>query len=276
VTSPDVLERDVTTASTIPASAVASGVVVAREPLVVCGLSVAARVWEVLAERAGMPDSVELFPLLAEGAEVEAGTAIAEIEGAASVVFAAERTALNFLMVLSGIATEARLWQQAAGVRTAVVDTRKTYPGLRALSKYAVSVGGATNHREGLFDMVLLKDNHLAEETIAEAIELARAAHPDLRIEVEAETVAQAVAASAAGADIVLLDNMDDETLAEATEAIRLSAAETGTTSLIEASGGITYDRLEAVAAIGVDRVSTSALTFARPVDLALDAQWSV
>jgi nicotinate-nucleotide pyrophosphorylase (carboxylating) len=175
-------------------------------------------------------------------------------------------------MVLSGIATEARRWQQAAGEELAVLDTRKTLPGLRTLSKYAVRVGGAHNHREGLYDMVLVKDNHiLAAGGVARAIEQAREAHPELAVEVEADTIEQASEAANSGADIVMLDNMDDDELAAAVASVHESAAASGHTVLTEASGGISFDRLPAIAAAGCDRVSTSTITLAPPLDFGLD-----
>ena len=197
-----------------------------------------------------------------------AGTPVIEVEGSARVVLAGERTALDFLMMLSGIATEARRWQAAAGERSRVLDTRKTLPGLRALSKYAVAVGGAHNHRAGLWDMVLVKDNHLAHAgSVTAAVEAARASAPGLRVEIEADTLEQALEAARAGADIVLLDNMDDAALTAAVRALRAA----GATCEIEASGGIHFERLGALAATGVDSVSSSAIALAPPADFGLD-----
>jgi len=270
--APDVLERDVTSFSVLGIDAAFSGKVVARERCVVCGLPVAAATFEALSAAAGLFDPIEFFPLVAEGTVVQSGTPVAEVEGLATAVLAGERTALDFLMVLSGIATETARWVEAAGPEVAVCDTRKTVPGLRVLSKYAVVVGGGTNHRAGLYDMVLIKDNHIARAGgVAEAVERARRAHPDLVVEAEADTLAQAVEAVRAGADIVLLDNMDDTRLAQATAACRKAAEEVGRTVLTEASGNITFDRLQAMRRAGVDRVSTSALTLAPPVDFGFD-----
>lgn len=263
------LARDVT-GSLLPADAVFSGVITAREAGVVCGLPIAQHVFTLLASAAGTAPA-ELFPLVAEGARVPAGTGVLEIDGPARVVAAAERTALDFMMVLSGIATAAAEWQTAAGPELAVCDTRKTVPGWRVLSKYAVRVGGATNHRLGLYDMVLVKDNHRAAlGGVAAAIARAREDAPDLPVEVEADTVEQAAEAAAAGADMVLLDNMDDETLARAVDRVR-AATPAGRTCLTEASGGMTIDRLPGLRAAGVDRVSTSAITMAPPLDFGLD-----
>lgn len=266
------LERDVTTAAVYGPDEPWSGNVVARATGVVCGLPVADRVWRMLATAAGTADEIDVYPLRAEGSVVAPGTAVLEVSGTARVVLAAERTALNFVMALSGIATEARRWQDAAGPGLAVLDTRKTLPGLRALSKYAVAVGGAHNHRAGLHDMVLVKDNHVRRAGgIPAAVAAARAAAPGLVVEVEADTLEQALEAVRAGADIVLLDNMDDAALAIAVTAVRQLADSLGRAVLTEASGGVTYGRIPALRAAGVDRVSSSALTLAPPLDFGLD-----
>lgn len=265
------LDRDVTSSATVPADAVFSGHVVARDAGVVCGLPVVARTFEMLARAAGS-GPVECFPLVAEGADVSEGGPVMDVDGPLRVVLAAERTALDLLMVLSGIATEARRWQRAAGLDLAVTDTRKTLPGLRALSKYAVAVGGAHNHRAGLYDMVLIKDNHIAYAgDVTAAVRAARTGAPGLLVECEADSIAQAVDAARAGADYVLLDNMDDAMLAEAVRAVREAAS--GRPCLTEASGRVAFERLPALAAAGVDRVSTSALTLARPLDFGLDTR---
>jgi nicotinate-nucleotide pyrophosphorylase (carboxylating) len=270
--SADILERDVTSAAVVGLDSQYSGRIVARQACTVCGLSVASAVFEALSRAAGLFEPVELFPLVAEGARVRPGTAVAEVEGMTAAVLTAERTALDFLMVLSGIATETARWVDAAGPALTVCDTRKTLPGLRVLSKYAVRVGGGTNHRSGLFDMVLVKDNHLAHsDSVTQAVARARAAHPDLELEVEADSVTQAVEAVAAGADMVLLDNMDDSVLAEAVPACRLAAQERGRPIVLEASGGIAIERLPGLRHSGIDRVSTSALTLAPPRDFGLD-----
>jgi len=273
VGAPDLLERDVTSASAVGLEARFAGRIVCREDAAIAGLPVVAAVFETLSRACGLFDPVEVFPLVSEGARVKAGTAVAEIEGLAAAVLIGERTALDFLMLLSGIATETARWVEAAGTQLSVCDTRKTTPGLRALSKYAVRVGGGTNHRSGLYDMVLIKDNHIAAAgSITAAIADARAAHPDLVIEVEADAIDQAREAATAGADIVLLDNMDDSRLSQAVALIRRCTAGTPRTVLTEASGGITYERLPALRATGVDRVSTSALTMGvRMVDFGFD-----
>jgi len=272
---PRILERDATSASVLPQRASIAGRIVAREDLVVAGLPVVDEVYSMLADAVGASGDVEVFPLVAEGSSVRAGAALADVEGPAAVVLGGERTALNFMMTLCGIASEAKRWQTAAGERLEVVDTRKTYPGLRALSKYATAVGGGTNHRLGLWDMVLVKDNHLRRTTVDDAVAHARTSAPGLRVEVEADTVEQAVAAVRAGADLVLLDNMDDDVLQDAVGAVRVAADECGRVVLTEASGGVTIDRVYAMRRLGLDRVSTSAITFAPPKDVALDVEWS-
>ena len=239
----------------------------------VAGLPVVAAVFDAVSSAGGLSDPIEVFPLVAEGAVVAPGTPVAEVSGLALPILTGERTALDFLMMLSGIATETRRWVMAAGPGLAVCDTRKTAPGMRELSKYAVAVGGGTNHRHGLFDMVLVKDNHIrAAGGISAAIGRARAAHPNLLIEVEADTLPQALEAVAGGADMVLLDNFSDTALKRAVVALRQAARTRGRDVSIEASGGIGFDRLPALAASGVDRVSSSALTLGvRTVDFGFD-----
>lgn len=271
---PDLLERDVTSVAVVPVDVRFSGRITVRSDGVVCGLPFLDRVWEMLASAAGLPELVRVFPLVAEGQDVVAGEPVAEVKGPARAVLAGERTALNILMTASGIATEARRWQAEAGEELLVVDTRKTIPGLRALSKYAVRIGGAQNHRFGLYDMVLVKDNHVRfAGGITAAVAAARSASPGVPIEVEADTIEQAVEAARAGADIVLLDNMDDLTLHAAVIAVREASALTGRAILTEASGAIRFERLVALRRTGVNRVSASAITLAPPLDFGLD-EW--
>lgn len=273
---PTVLKRDVTSASSFPPDATFSGLIVAREDSVVCGLPVANAVWDALCAAAGDPGAVEVFPLVAEGTRVVAGTPVAEVDGRALHVLAGERTALDFVGLLSGIASEAARWQTEAGPHLDVCDTRKTVPGLRELSKYAVRVGGATNHRAGLYDMVLIKDNHVAAAGgITPAVARARELTPGLLIEVEADTVSQAVEAVHAGADIVMLDNFADADLPDAVAAVRVAASDSQRLVVIEVSGGVRFERLAAIAASGADRVSASALTLVGPKDFALDVKGS-
>ncbi len=271
----DLLARDVTTSSVLDVEAARSTstwIIAPRVDCVVCGLPVAAAVFETLSRCAPELPPVRVSQSVEDGAWVLAGTAVAEIEGPAAVVLAAERTALDFVMVLSGIATETHRWVEAAAGSFDVCDTRKTVPGLRALSKYAVRAGGGVNHRMGLYDMVLIKDNHLCQTGgIAEAIGRAREHAARIPVEVEAETATQAAEAARAGADIIMLDNLAGAQLAAAVEAARAAAAEVGHEVVLEASGNLTFARLQELRGSGIDRVSSSALTMAAPVDFGLD-----
>ncbi|MCX8007870.1 MAG: carboxylating nicotinate-nucleotide diphosphorylase, partial [Coriobacteriia bacterium] len=262
--APGLLDRDVTSAGVFRGGERFAGVLAARRRCVVCGIGAAVRTFFMLAAASGSAEDLRVVPLVVDGDEVEAGTPVVHVEGPARVVLAGERTALDFLMVLSGIATEARRWQHAAGPRLKVYDTRKTYPGLRALSKHAVAAGGAHNHRAGLWDMVLVKDNHAAcAGSVAEAVRRARLARPGLVVEAEVESVTDAVAAIEAGADVVMLDNMSDDAIATAVAAVREAEGRLGRRAEVEVSGGVTIERLPMLAKLGVDRVSTSRITLA-------------
>jgi nicotinate-nucleotide pyrophosphorylase (carboxylating) len=194
------------------------------------------------------------------------------VSGSARAVLAGERVALNFLQRLSGVATlTARYVAAVAGTRARILDTRKTTPGWRRFEKYAVACGGGTNHRIGLFDLVLIKDNHLAllgtrhREAVAAAVTRARKAWPDLKVEIEADHLDQVRQAVAAGADIILLDNMRPGVLRQAVTLVRGRA-------LTEASGGVNLETVRAIAETGVDYISVGALTHSAPaVDIALD-----
>jgi nicotinate-nucleotide pyrophosphorylase (carboxylating) len=262
----DIGHGDITTQATIPADLRATAHIAMREAGVVAGLPVLAEVF------AALDESVVVIPCAAEGEHVGAGTIIARIEGCACTILTGERVALNLLQRLCGIATmTARYVAAVAGLPVRLLDTRKTTPGLRMLEKYAVRVGGATNHRFGLYDGIMLKDNHLALLAtqgigLEEAIRRARAAAgPMVRVEVEVETIEQAGRAAEAGADMILLDNM-------APEELRTAVALIGGRAQTEASGGITLDTLRAVAATGVDYISIGALTHStRALDISLE-----
>jgi nicotinate-nucleotide pyrophosphorylase (carboxylating) len=234
---------------------------VAKEPLVLSGLAAAARVFLAL------DPECALEPLHAEGDAVDAGARVLRLRGKLRALLTGERTALNLLQRLSGIATLTRSYAQAlAGTRTRLLDTRKTTPGLRALEKAAVRAGGGMNHRGALFDGLLVKDNHAAAAGgIGEAVRRARAAAPPLlKVEAEVSTPQQIEEALAAGADMLLLDNLGDGELAAA-------VAQVAGRVPTEASGGMTLERLPRVAASGVDYVSVGALTHSAPaVDLSL------
>lgn len=239
---------------------------IARETLVLCGLPAAFRVFEL----AG--GGCRFNALCGEGDEVEAGGRIGTVEGPLRTLLYAERTALNLLQRLSGIATLARkCFLEVKGTGTRVLDTRKTTPGLRALEKYATRTGGVTNHRMGLSDAILIKDNHIAAVgSVTEAVKRVKErTGAAWRVEVEVKSLDQIPAALAAGADIILLDNMTPAELKEAVKFHREGI-------LFEASGGITLKNLRATAESGVDYVSMGALTHsARAVDIALDIKVS-
>lgn len=266
----DIGRGDVTTEATIPAGTQATARIVARQGGVIAGLPVAQIVLRLLDEDLHFETPVQ------DGARVEPGATLAHIRGDARAILTGERTALNFLGRLSGVATLAKRCADAVAATNAqIVDTRKTTPGLRTLEKYAVRQGGASNHRAGLDDGVLIKDNHIAAAGgVTAAIERARAYGSHLlRIEVECDTEEQVQEAVRAGAEVILLDNMPPDRLRENVAWIREHAPRT----LIEASGGIGTDpaTLAAVAATGVDLISIGALTHSAPnfdVSLEFDA----
>ncbi len=262
----DLGSGDVTTDAVIPADARAVARMVAREPLVVCGLELAVAAFREL------DPGLEVQAPAEDGQRIDSGHVLVTLSGRARALLTAERTALNIVQRLSGIATQtARYVRALAGTRTRILDTRKTTPGWRRLEKYAVASGGGTNHRQRLDDLVLIKDNHRVAlkdaqpNAIAAAVERARARHHHLRIEVEADTLEEVRQALDAGADIILLDNMGLEDLRTAAQLCHGRA-------LTEASGGVTLERLPAIAATGVDFISSGALTHAaRWVDIGLD-----
>lgn len=232
-----------------------------KSPGVIAGLSVAEKTFKHLDK------NIIFAALAADGDRIETGTRIAEVSGSAISILGAERTALNFLQHLSGIATEAAKYaEEIAQYKVELLDTRKTTPGLRYLEKYAAAVGGAVNHRIGLFDQILIKDNHIRiAGDIAEAVRRARSRYPDLKVEVEAETLDEVAAALEAGADIILLDNMGADLLKES---VKLVAGR----AITEASGGIKLANIAEVASTGVDRISVGAITqAAKPLDISLE-----
>ena len=264
----DVGPGDVTTRATVPPDTRARARITQKQPGVVFGLGAAEATFRALD-----PD-VRLSRLCAEG-EWRAGGPVLEIEGAAAALLTAERTALNFLQRLCGVATlTARYVAQVAGLKAVVLDTRKTTPGWRLLEKYAVRMGGGHNHRMGLYDGVLIKDNHLAAlgpspGAAGEAVRLARQKHgAGVLVEVEVDTLEQLDVALAAAPDVVLLDNMALDVLREAVR--RRDVAAKGVK--LEASGGVNLNTIRAIAESGVDRVSVGALTHsATALDVGLD-----
>ena len=252
---------DVTTDNLIDAGWRGSGEIIAKEPLVVAGLSVAEQVFRRLD-----PDCTVALPV-AEGTAVKKSASIFQVKGSLRCLLQGERVALNFLQRLSGIATHVRSYATALkGTSARLVDTRKTTPGWRKLEKYAVRVGGGANHRMGLYDGVLIKDNHIAVcGGIEPAVKRARRnIHQLLKIEVEVSGMKEVREALKAGADIIMLDNMT-------TDQIRTATAIIGNQALVEVSGGVTDDRLAELARTGVDLISVGALTHsARSVDMSM------
>ncbi len=261
---------DVTTNSVIPEEMESRAVLRCKtDGTVVAGLPVAERVFKLVEPR------LEFKAIREDGEVCNAGDEIASVEGPVRGILTGERTALNFLQRLSGIATTTSKYVQAlAGSKTVLLDTRKTTPGYRNLEKYAVAVGGGANHRMGLFDRVMIKDNHRelaalggGDNAIAWAVKRARSQHPELEIEVEADTVEEAAQAADAGVEYILLDNMSNEMMAEAVKVIAGRAK-------TEASGGITIERLPEIGRLGVDFVSSGALTHSvKAADISLDIE---
>ncbi|WP_229784035.1 carboxylating nicotinate-nucleotide diphosphorylase [Pilimelia anulata] len=253
--------RDVTCEATIPVDQRDTADVVARADGVVAGLWVAAAVFETVA-----PDvAVELRA--ADGDAVARGDVLAVVSGPTRALLGAERSALNLLCRAAGVATHTRRWAAALdGSKARVLDTRKTTPGLRALEKYAVRVGGGTNKRMGLYDVAMIKDNHkLAAGGVGEAYRRVRAAFPDVPVQVEVTTVAEAVEAVGAGADFLLADNLPPDRLREVVAAV-------GDRAELEATGGLVLADAAAYAATGVDYLSVGGLTHSSPIlDIALD-----
>jgi nicotinate-nucleotide pyrophosphorylase (carboxylating) len=257
----DIGSGDITTQCLIPSGARSEGAIIAKEPLVLAGLAIAENVFRRL------DPGIDFQADASDGDKVAKGDVVVRLEGDLAGMLTAERTALNFLQRLSGIATNVSAYVQVIGERPVrLVDTRKTTPGWRVLEKYAVRMGGGSNHRMGLFDAVLIKDNHIAGcGGIEAAVKRARDRVSHLtKIEVEAATMTEVREAIAAGADVIMLDNMDLKTIVEATRLIDHRA-------LVEISGGVTTDGLQALAESGVDLISVGALTHsARAVDLSM------
>jgi nicotinate-nucleotide pyrophosphorylase (carboxylating) len=262
----DIGAGDITTAAAIPADQRAEAQIVARASCVVAGLPL---VQEVFAQ---VDRTIAVKLLVDEGGLMEQGTRVCVLKGPARGILTGERTALNFLQRLSGIATLTRQFvDEIAGMKARILDTRKTTPTLRILEKYAVAVGGGANHRMGLYDAVMIKDNHrailarLGPKALGDVVATARKNHPNVPIIVEADTLEQVEEALAAGANHILLDNMTPD---ELREAVALVAGRAKT----EASGGVTLDSVRAIAQTGVDYISVGALTHsARAADFSME-----
>ena len=258
----DIGAGDITTALTVAATARAHGVILAKSAGVVAGLPVVEEVFRQVSAQVSVRCAV------AEGAQVASGTILAKLDGPACALLTGERVALNFLQRMSGIATiTAKFVEAVAGTSVRIVDTRKTTPGLRMLEKYAVTVGGGHNHRMGLSDAVMIKDNHIvAAGGISAAVARARNAIPHtMTITVECESLSQVEEALAAGADVLLLDNMPLPLLTQTVKLVKGRA-------IAEASGGVTLENIAAIAKTGVDVISVGALTHSAPaLDISMD-----
>jgi nicotinate-nucleotide pyrophosphorylase (carboxylating) len=249
----DIGTGDVTTDATVPAAARGRGIFLVKSDCVLAGSDVALEVFRQL------DPAVGAVMRRRDGDRCLAGEEIGEVRGPARVLLVGERTALNFLQRMSGIATRARQFEEAAGGRITVLDTRKTTPTLRVLEKYAVAAGGAANHRFGLYDAILIKDNHIRlAGGVKAAVSLARQRRPELPLEIEAQSLEQVDEALEAGADIVLADNLSVADIRETVKRARGRAK-------VEISGGVTLDRIPELAATGADFVSAGALTHSAP-----------
>ena len=260
---------DVTTDATIPADQVSTAHLVARADGVLAGTPVVALVFEEVARRLGA-DPLEVDCPHEDGDLVGAGDVVAVLHGPTRVLLVGERTMLNIVCRMSGVASHTWDWaQRLEGTGATVLDTRKTTPGLRALEKYSVRAGGGTNKRMGLFDVAMIKDNHkLAAGSLSKAYAAVRATHPEVPVQVEVTTVAEAVEAVTAGARFLLCDNMTPALLRETVEAVRA----TGEQVELEATGGLTLGEAREYAETGVDYLSVGGLTHSSPIlDLALD-----
>jgi nicotinate-nucleotide pyrophosphorylase (carboxylating) len=260
---------DVTTAATIPSSQVSTAHVVARADGVLAGIPAIALVFDEVARRLGA-EPLRVEAARADGEQVRRGDVVASLEGSTQVTLVGERTMLNLVCRLSGVATHTARWAvELGGTGAVVLDTRKTTPGLRALEKYAVRAGGGTNKRMGLYDVAMIKDNHkLAAGSLSAAYAAVRAQFPDVPVQVEVTTTAEALEAVAVGSRFLLCDNMSVDLLRATVEAVRA----TGEAVELEATGGLTLEVARDYALTGVDYLSVGALTHSSPIlDLALD-----
>ncbi len=253
---------DVTTEATVPSDLKARGIILVKSHCVLAGLDVAAEAFRQLDPGCTFTRTKQ------DGDACEPGDVVAELIGLAAPMLTAERTALNFVQRLSGIATMTRRFVAASGGRITILDTRKTTPTLRALEKYAVRAGSGTNHRSGLDDGILIKDNHVRlAGGVGEAVRRMKAAKPEMPIEVEAQSLQQVDEAVQAGADIILADNLSTEDIRETVRRVRGRAQ-------VEISGGVTIDRLPELAATGADYVSVGTLTHSAPAaDLSFELE---
>ena len=262
----DIGGGDATSMSVIPKNLGARAVLICREDCVCAGLPVAEAVFKAINK------NIKFTPKVREGQRCRENTVLAVVNGNARSLLTAERTVLNFFQRLCGVATvSAKFAAAAKGFKTEILDTRKTTPGWRNLEKYAVAAGGASNHRIGLYDRIMIKDNHRelagleGQGGIRRSVEKARKAYPSLEIEVEADSLEEVREAAEAGADYILLDNMDNQMMAKA---VKINSGR----ARLEASGGITLDRIPSIATLGVDYISAGALTHsAKSIDISMD-----
>jgi nicotinate-nucleotide pyrophosphorylase (carboxylating) len=259
----DIGPMDITGHHFVPPDTIGNATMIAKQPGVLAGLPLAEFAFRELDPQA------TIEPLLHDGESFQCGSLILQIQGNARALLSAERTALNFVQQLSGVATLTRQFVDAiAGTTTKILDTRKTVPGLRYLQKYAVTCGGGNNHRIGLYDHFLIKDNHLtllSIDQLQEQIARARKAHPQALIEIEATTLDQVAAFALLGVDLIMLDNMSNDTMRAALTTIDGRCK-------TEASGNMTIDRVRSVAQLGVDYISIGALTHSAPaIDISLE-----
>jgi nicotinate-nucleotide pyrophosphorylase (carboxylating) len=263
----DIGDGDITTDAIVAPALRAKGVFLVKADCVLAGLDVAFEAFRLVAVR-NAGGTVAFSARRRDGEACAAGDEIAEVTGSAATLLTAERTALNFLQRMSGIATHARRFVDAAGGRITVLDTRKTTPTLRVLERYAVRAGSATNHRTGLFDAVLIKDNHIRlAGGIAPAVERMRKYRPDMPIEIEAQSLGQVTEALDAGVETILLDNLSVEQIREAVEQV-------GGVAHTEISGGVVLQRMAELASTGADSVSVGALTHSAPaIDISFELE---
>ncbi len=261
---------DITSSSTVPLAQRSIATFGSRASGCLAGLDLASAVIEVVCG----PLASDFTNFMSDGQRVRAGDVVAQVEAPTQLLLTAERTALNLLGHMSGVATATANWVDAVkGTDTVIRDTRKTTPGLRALEKYAVRCGGGQNHRMALSDAALVKDNHIAAAGgVAEAFQLVRTHAPSIALEIEVDTLDQLIEALVAGANLVLLDNMSTATMVQAVTIAKNHTASTGVVVMLEASGGLTIERAAEVAKTGIDFISVGGLTHSSPVlDLGLD-----
>jgi len=256
--SEDIGTGDITTKSTVSEKSISDAEIIAKEDGIICGLPIIEYIFDIV------DSSMQISLNYKDGDHIRKGDIVVKLHGSSHSILSTERTILNFLQNLSGVATTANIYaKKLKDTKTRVLDTRKTIPGLRYLQKYAVTTGGAMNHRLGLYDMILIKDNHIkANGSITDAVKKSRSV-PDMKIEVECDTLEQAKEAAGTDCDWIMLDNMDIQTMKKAMKLIKKQK--------VEASGGITLDNIQKIAETGVDYISIGAITHSyKSLDLSM------